>query len=163
MKLLCLLLLALAELPASDRRELELAYLKVERAAAYKYIDGMLSYRDFGFQAHRHDGKRVDLAKERALLESAIGQAIQVEDAITLESLRPEGQLIRCRVVEKLTLRYPPRNLLGEWRGASRALEPERTIVWTSQGDDFWQRSERGWRCIRSQRSWRARGPSSRS
>lgn len=115
--------------------ELELAYARAERAARFKYVEGLLSNRAAGFQLYGPEGDRRDLTLERQRFESLFSNALRV---------RFRTRLVRVAAIKN-----------GAQAEVDQALQLEQvdaasgrryTVILNTRAIDHWRRTPLGWK-----------------
>ncbi len=124
----------------SDVETIKGAYDRACVAAELKFLDGMVGHRASWFEAVGADGRKMDLVQESFRLRRLLSKALTVKERTTAKDFQQkDGGLLECRVSDHLEVTLA--------RGAELELI---TIVVKTESIDHWQKTELGWRQVRS-------------
>ncbi len=138
MKVLLLVLLLFWPAAAEDvQASLSQAYSRAERAARFKFVEGLLSSRAAGFQLFGPDGSRRDLTLERERFDSLFSNALGV---------RLHTKIVRVVVIRGGAQAEVDQNLQVEQ--VERASKRRFTVVLRTRAIDQWVRGPLGWKLL---------------
>jgi hypothetical protein len=120
----------------ASEKAIEEAYRKASEAVRLKFVPGMLSIRDLGFEAYNAQGQKIDVSLEPTRYELMFKSALSVQlstRVLKCEKLAPDR--FRCTVQHDLTMT----------KADPKGGQPVRVLLQTRSVDDWVQRP-RGWR-----------------
>ncbi len=133
---LALTAIAMAHPSWGSEKAIQEAYGKASEAVGLKFVAGLLSIRDLGFEAYNAQGQRIDTSLEPTRYELMFKSALSVQlktQVLKFERLGPDRY--RCAVQHDLIMtKVDP-----------KGGKPIKVVLQTRSQDD-WVRRPRGWR-----------------
>lgn len=120
---------------AGPKEEIEASYSKMNQAARYKFIEGMLGARLADFEAFDPKGKRINLRFEKRQLAGLLSRALKIQAETRVLKVQERGEDMEAEVQETLQVSL-----------AQTPESPVQELVVLSHSKDLWVRTPERWR-----------------